>query len=169
MEAMKRLIILMMIAGAVAGQTGLPADVANKTDFFAEFKAVRDSIVVCQEEYFKKYKRYFQGPKSQEALKELASPTLARFDRSVRPTDQKETWEDFGLKDISTHGTYEVMVYNGPDGWGYIIKVLIAVDGAIYELREAFGPELRHGTKGEFVKFADINRIKLKKKTGRTD
>jgi hypothetical protein len=158
METMKRLLLLMLVTSAAWAQTGLPTTAENKTDFYAELKAVRDSIVVKEDLYFKKNKKYFQGLPSDTTSRDI-SLSLKRFERSLKPDDQKETWEDFGLKDISVRGTYRVDVYNGPAGWGYIISVSIAVEKDKYELIENLGPEQMKDTGSEFIKTTAASRL----------
>jgi hypothetical protein len=152
MATMKRIILILFVACAVHAQTGLPtAD--NRALFYAEVKAVADSVAKKQDAYYKKYNRYFQGIVNTTTTKDITA-SLARFDRTLKPTDQKETWADFGLTDISVRGQYRIDVYDGPKGKGYVLSASIAYGTDVYTMSRNVGPETWRDTKLEFVKQA---------------
>lgn len=115
-----RLILFLLIAApcfaqiSVVNISGLPDKTVNMEVFYAECKAVIDSVAKLQDVYFAKNKRYFQGLASMQDAKAIESVTLTRFNRDTKPGDQKETWAEFGLRDISTRGQYRLDVYDGP-------------------------------------------------------
>lgn len=153
---MKHILIIFFLALMLNAQdkiklTGLPDKAPNLADFYGEAKTVYLKIVEQQEKYYDKHKRYFQGLPGTEA-KEISTATLARFNRSVKPGDQKEDWLEFGLPDISTRGKYWVDVYDGPKGKGFVVRASIIIDGNEYQMAINHGPEAWMGSGLVFVK-----------------
>ena len=149
MGAMKRLLFI-SIAATAFSQTGLPVH-ANRSNFYQEVRAVRDSIIAHQNAYFAQHNKYFQGLPSDTVVRDI-SLSLKRFNRQTQPTDQEETWEEFGLRDISVRGTYRVNVYDGPAGQGYVMTVSIAYGTDVYSLSRNVGSETWRDTNLAFVK-----------------
>lgn len=145
-----RRLSLIFFAYALFAQSGLPTNAPNRTVFYQEVRAVRDSIIANETKYYAKNKRYFQGLPSDTTTRSIA-PALKQFNRLTKPSDQKETWIDFGLRDISVRGTYRVDVYDGPLGKGYVMGVRIKVDTSYYELRKNVGPETWNDTGLTFI------------------
>jgi len=149
MATLTRLIILLFAVSSFA-QTGLPSN-KNRAKLIAEVIAVRDSIMKCEAVYFAKYGRYFQGIPPDTIARDI-SLTLKQFDRFVKPTDQAESWADFGLRDISVLATYWVDAYDGPRGHGYVMNASIAYGTDVYTLSQNVGPETWRDSNLKFIK-----------------
>lgn len=135
---------------SLQAQTGLPAPWPNRLTFYREVKAIRDSIVVHEDAYFKLHKKYFQGMKSDTLVRSIDSQ-LKRFDRTKRPIDQDTDWTSFGLSDVSVRGTYWVDVYDGPQGCGYVINVAIMYNDVTYYIAKNYGKESWRDTGLNFI------------------
>lgn len=149
MVSMKYIIMILLLATIVNAQiadvAGLPDNAVNLDTFYGEVKAVYVDVAKQQSVYYEKNKRYFQGLPGTQAV-DISTAKLSLFNRAVKPSDQKEDWQAFGLSDISTRGKYWCDVYDGPRGKGWVFRAAIIVDGNEYQMSINNGPETWMGT-----------------------
>ncbi|MFN3652224.1 MAG: hypothetical protein ACK47B_21815 [Armatimonadota bacterium] len=97
-------------------------------------------ILSCQETYFAAHGRYAQGLRTHSEIpadgQELA-PDLGM----ERPTDQAECWIDLAMLPGSMLSAMEIDVYEGPQGHGFVVRLLVVLNGQLWVLERQHGPE----------------------------
>jgi hypothetical protein len=109
-----------------------------------ERKAVFARLSAAEAAYHAAARRYLQclvtPPDDQDGT------TLAPFDRSRKPSDEKDDWTKLvAAADVAT-GTrcqYYVHRYDGPQGPGFVLGARVTWDGATWVYEEHHGPEDR--------------------------
>lgn len=93
-----------------------------------------------QATYLAGHGRYWQGVRT--PLVVPADGATATVDLTRRPTDQTETWGDFG---VTFPGpipvSVQIDVYNGPGGHGYTVTVVIRMSTETWRRTFNVGPE----------------------------
>lgn len=114
----------------------LPVE-TNAIAINTEVASIFSELQTTQNNYFKTKKKYFQG-----ILPPLKSgDTKTSFDKTLKPTDQTETWADFGFVNDTTLISYAIDVYEGPNGKGYTIRAEFKKNGEHYAITRHYGPE----------------------------
>lgn len=91
--------------------------------------------------------KYFQGLRVHDILPSEGNETVP--DRSKKPTDQIESWEDAGITLPSTMPlSVRVDVYNGLQGWGFVVIGELEVGNKVWRRAINVGPESYRNTDG---------------------
>jgi hypothetical protein len=106
------------------------------------------SIAALQVSYFSTNGKYWQGLATHSAIPADAAEVAPDM-LGDAPSDQVETWEDFG---VSLPGTtcvcLHVDTYNGSSGHGYVVRGQVVLDGTTYNRSVNVGPDYSHSTDG---------------------
>jgi len=102
------------------------------------------ALVSIQSNYFQVNKKMWQGIKTPVLTPK--DGVASAPDKSLKPTDQKESWTDAVIPlpasmEIST----AVDVYEGPLGWGYMVRGEIEIAQKKWGKVINIGPETWHG------------------------
>jgi len=116
----------------------VPVGIQNQID--TQMETLRDNLAAGQTAYLASNSKYWQGILFSAVP---ADGGVATPDKSKKPTDQSESWNDFGvIIPASPKCAMAVDVYDGPDGKGYVIRGHIKIAGQEwYRVRHAVGPE----------------------------
>lgn len=100
------------------------------------------ALVPVQADYLAAHGRYWQGVRSHPVTPSDGEKTAP--DRTRRPTDQAESWEDAAVPlPASMEIATAVDVYDGPGGHGYVVVGEIAIAGRRWRRAIGVGPEAR--------------------------
>lgn len=100
-----------------------------------------------QDAYFTAHGRYFQGIKTHTVLPKGEIDEETPPDRTRKPTDQAEDWDDAGIILPATMPmALAVDTYDGPRGKGWSARVEVEHQGREFARRVGFGPDAEHYT-----------------------
>lgn len=103
--------------------------------------ALWPTLVAKQTAYFNLKGKYFQGIKTHDITPD--DGVDADADLTKRPTDQIETWADFGVATFKEGFSLEIHSYNGPLGPGFVAILSITKSGKTWSMSKNYGPENR--------------------------
>lgn len=113
----------------------------NKVD--ANIAARWDSLVLMQDGYAStRGGRFFQGISTHDTPVTDGDARQPNMDR--KPTDQAETWRAVGAAPLfppDMDASIAIDVYEGPLGWGWIVRAEMEHESVVYAKAWANGPE----------------------------
>ena|SRR3990167_8067120 len=98
----------------------------------ARLNALLPSLTALQDAYFVIHGQYFQGLTTHETTPHNGADTPA--DRlNSKPTDQEESWNDFGFSPGNTPFSLSVDIHHGPGGKGWSCRMVIEFNGETFQ------------------------------------
>lgn len=95
-----------------------------------------------QDAYFAANSKYWQGIRWTTLAATPSEGADGSTTLTLKPTDQAENWVDFGLGSLTTAPcSFQVDVYDGPTGKGYVATVEVLYGGTLYSRSRNVGPE----------------------------
>lgn len=115
-----------------------PREIRDAID--TRLAALWPTLKARQDAYCASHGRYFQGLRTHSAMPDEGNNRAA--DRiNSRPTDQAETWSDFGIGSFTESFAVEIDVYDGPRGKGWIARCYVTAAGRTFTRAKGEGPE----------------------------
>ncbi len=128
-------------------------------------KILSDLVIALdpiQKNYFQTSKKMWQGIKTPVLAPKDGNKVAP--DKSLKPTDQKESWSDVAIPLPSTMEiSTAVDVYEGPQGWGYVVRGEIEIAGKAWVKATNIGPEKYREHDWVEISSIDLSKRVIKK------